>query len=149
MTMDKINNLSTGEKLIAGGGLLMLVASFFDWWHADAGPFSVGQSGWAAPGSIWSTLAIIISLVLAAAIIAMRLANVNMPALPEGVTWGRVFGGGAALVVILVLLKAWRILAVPVGGFGIGFFLAVIATAAIAAGGYLIYSAERDVVTRP
>jgi hypothetical protein len=42
-----------------------------------------------------------------------------------------------------MLLKAWRIMAVEAGGFGIGFFLGVIATAAIAYGGYLLYSADK------
>lgn len=147
--MDKINTLTMGEKLIAGGGVLMLIASFLDWWHASVeGLVSVGQSGWAAPGSIWSLLAILISIGLAGVVIAWRLGNVTMPALPESLTWGQVFGGGAAAVVVLMLLKAWRIADVPIGGFGIGFFLGVIATIAIAAGGYLLYSEEKAGVAR-
>jgi hypothetical protein len=141
--MDKINEMSTGEKLIAGGGVLMLIASFLNWWHASIGPISVGQSGWDAPGSLWGILAILLSIVLAGIVIAWRLGNVAMPALPENVTWGIVFGGGAALVVVFMLLKAWRITAAPVGGFGIGFFLGLIAAVCIAAGGYLLYSEEK------
>jgi len=137
--------LSTPEKAIAGGGVLMLIASFFDWFHANvAGIVSVGRSGWGAPGDLWSILAILISLALAAAVLAPKLGNMALPALPENVTWGIVYGGGAAAVVVLMLLKAWRILAAPIGGFGIGFFVAVIATAAIAYGGYMIYSEEKS-----
>jgi hypothetical protein len=66
-----------------------------------------------------------------------------MPALPQNVTWGQVWGGGAAAIVVLMLLKAWRILAVPAGGFGIGFFIGVVATAMIAYGGYMLYTAEK------
>ena len=54
-----------------------------------------------------------------------------------------VWGGGAAAIVVLMLLKAWRIMDVPAGGFGIGFFLGVIAAAAIAYGGYMMYAEEK------
>lgn len=146
---EKLMALSTPEKAIAGGGVLMLIASFFDWFHADfEGIVSVGRSGWGDPASIWSILAILISVALAAAVVAPRLGDVTLPALPENVTWGKVFGGGAAAVVVLMLLKAWRILDVPVGGFGIGFFIAIVATAAIAYGGYMIYSEEKAGVVR-
>jgi hypothetical protein len=88
-------------------------------------------------------LAILLAIILAGIVIATRVGNVNMPALPENFTWGLVFGGGAALIVVFILLKAWRIMDVPIGGFGIGFFLALVATVAIAAGGYLLYSEEK------
>ena len=147
--MDKINNLSTGEKLIAGGGILMFIASFFDWWHVSIEGFGGGgTNGWDAPASIWSILAILISIALAAAVIAIRLGNVNAPNLAENLTWGKVLAGGAAAVVVLMLLKAWRILAVDAGGFGIGFWLALIATIAIAAGGLLAYREEEAGVVR-
>jgi hypothetical protein len=141
--VDKINTLSTPEKAIAGGGVLMLIASLLDWWHVSEGPFSAGYSGWGDPGSIWSILAILLSIVLAGIVLGTRLGNMQMPSLPEGVTWGKVWGGGAAAVVVLMLLKAWRIMDVPAGGFGIGFFLGVIAAAAIAYGGYMLYSEEK------
>src|SRR5215211_2347038 len=122
--------MSTGEKLVAGGGILMLIASIFDWWHASLGVISVGQNGWEAPGGIWSILAILVSLILAGIVIALRLGNMRMPDLPENVTWGKIFAAGGAIVLILMLLKAWRITAAPVGGFGIGFFIALIAAIA-------------------
>lgn len=148
MTMqEKIKNLSLAEQLVAGGGILMLIASFFDWWHFSAGVegFSIsgGFDGWGDPGSIWSVLAILVSIVMAGVVIATKVGNVQMPALPQNVTWGQVWGGGAAAVVVLMLLKAWRILAAPVGGFGIGFWIAVVATVAIAYGGFLLYTKEK------
>jgi hypothetical protein len=150
--MDKINLLSLPEKLIAGGGVLMLIASFFDWWHFSIDILgesaSAGYDGWGDPGAIWSTLAIIVSLALAGVIIATRLGNVQMPALPQNLTWGQVWGGGAALVAVLMLLKAWRILAAPVGGFGIGFFIGLVAAAAIIYAGYMLYMQEKTGVLR-
>jgi len=142
--VDKINLLSTPEKAIAGGGVLMLIASFLDWWHYSVAGFgSVGEGGWGEPGSIWGVLAILLSIVLAGIVVATKLGNMQMPALPQNVTWAQIWGGGAAAVVVLVLLKAWRIQAAPIGGFGIGFFLGVIAAAAIAYGGYMLYTEQK------
>ena len=137
---EKINALSLSEKLVAGGGILMFIASFLDWFSYSELGFSFGSDGWSAPGSIWSSLAIIVSIVLAGIIIATKFGNVAMPALPQNLTWAQVWGGGAAIVVVCILLKAWRIMAVPVGGYGLGFFIAVIAAAAIGYGGWLLYS---------
>jgi hypothetical protein len=144
---EKIMGLSLAEKLVAGGGILMLIASIFDWFSYSELGFSFGSDGWSAPGSMWSTLAILISIIMAGVVIATRLGNVQMPALPQNLTWGQVCGGGAGLVVVLMLLKLWRIMAVEVGGPGLGFFLGVIAAAAIAYGGYLLYSEEKKSVT--
>ncbi len=141
--MDRINLLNNGEKAMAGGGLLMLIASFFDWWSFSEGPFSFGRNGWGAPGEIWSILAILVSVSLAGSIVAIKFGNVEMPALPSSLSWGQVYGGGAVAVVVLMLLKAWRILALSDAGLSIGFFLGVIATAAIAYGGYLLYTEEK------
>lgn len=148
MAMDKFNALSTGEKLIVGGGALMLIASIFPWYRFSELGFSFSESGWGDPGSIWSILAILLSVALAGIVLAMRIGNMTMPSLPENLTWGAVYGGGAAVLIVLMLLKAWRILDVPVGGFGFGFYLAVVATAIIVVGGYQLYSADKPAVRR-
>jgi hypothetical protein len=144
--VDKINALSIPEKAIVGGGVLMLIASLFlDWYHVSFEGFGGGgTTGTGAPGGIWGILVLLISIALAGVVVATKLGNVTMPALPEGVTWGMVWGGGAAAVVVFMILKAWRISAVPIGGFGIGFFLGVIATAAIAYGGYMLWTEEKS-----
>ena len=147
--MDKINTLSTGEKLIGGGGVLILIASLFDWWRLSSGGLSFGSNGWDSPGAIWSVLAILVSVGLAGAAVLPRLTTMTIPSLPENLTWGVVYGGGAVTVIVLMLLKAWRIVDFPVGGFGIGFFIAIVATGAIAYGGYLLYSEEKAGVARP
>jgi hypothetical protein len=141
--LDKLNQLSTPEKAVAGGGVLLLIASFLDWWHYSELGFSFGESAWGDPGSIWGILLVFVGIALAGIVLATKLGNMAMPQLPQGVTNGTLFGGGAALAVVLLLLKAWRIMDVPAGGFGIGFFLGVVAVAAIAYGGFMIYTAEK------
>jgi hypothetical protein len=154
--MAKIQALSLGEKLVGGGSLLMIVACLiFKWVKVKVGvagiaSSSVSRTALGDPASIWGWLAFLVAIILAGIIIA-RVMNMNMPALPSNLTWGQVFGAGAALEVLFVLLKAWRIQAIDLGAcgdacsksFGIGFFLGVIAAAAIAYGGYLLYSEDK------
>jgi hypothetical protein len=157
---EKINQLSLGEKLLLAGAAIILVASFFNWAEASASfagfSSSAGGSGWSAPGSIWSILAILVAVVLAGALLAMKFGNVSMPALPSGITWGMAYGAGAVLVIIFMLLKAWRITELPdlcagadeLGadcsvGFAIGYWIALVGTIIFAAGGYMLYTADK------
>src|SRR5438093_13404175 len=79
--MDMISQLSVAEKCVAGGAILILIASFFPWWHYSIpaefrgipGARGASTTGWGAPGSLWSTLAILVSLFLGGAVIAQRL----------------------------------------------------------------------------
>ena len=155
--MAKIQGLSLGEKLVGGGSILMVIAALFLPWikvsvkgAAGIGGGSVSRAATGDPAGIWGILIILVALVLAGVIIG-RVLNMNMPALPNNLTWGQVFGGLAALEVILVVLKAWRIQAVDVGlcgdacskSFGFGFFIGIVAVAAIGYGGYLLYSEDK------
>jgi hypothetical protein len=157
---EKLNQLSLGEKLLIGGAIIILIASFFNWAEASASFAGIsrteGDSGWGSPGSIWSVLAILIAIVAAGALAAMKFGNVTLPALPSGVTWGMVYGAAAALVILLMLLKAWRILALPDAcagaeeagvdcsiGFAIGYWIALVGAIIFAAGGYMLYTADK------
>jgi hypothetical protein len=143
----KFNELSLADKLIAVASFLMIVPiSFLPWWHYSesvtvAGTTfggSASESAWGRPGDIWSILVLLICVAMFLAVVLPKFANVALPDLGS-ITWNQAFGGGAAALVVLMLLKAWRIQAAPIGGFGWGFFLAIIAAAAIAYGGFLKY----------
>ena len=87
--MDKLNTLSNGEKLIAGGGVVMLIASFLPWYKIDFGSIvSVSRNGWQSPGAIWSLLAVLIGIVMAGAILGPKFANIQLPDLGS-ITWPR------------------------------------------------------------
>ena len=147
--MEKMNQLSTGEKLIAAGALLMLIASFLPWYSIDLGLDLPGvddtfsRNGWQSPGQLWSILALLVSLAMAAVVLGPKLANMRLPDIGK-YTWGQALlaaGGLVALFIILKLINESSYLA-------FGFFLGIIATVILVAGGYLMYSQERAGVTR-
>jgi hypothetical protein len=148
--MDKINTLSNGEKLVLGGGVLMLIASILPWYKIDFGldgivDASFSRNGWQEPATPWSLLAILIAIALAASIAAVRFGNVQLPAMSGGMSWGMIYLGGGGLVALLTLL----VLISESSYLSYGFYLAIIAAIAIAAGGYLLYSEEKKGVVRP
>jgi hypothetical protein len=86
----------------------------------------------------------------------MKFGNVSMPALPSGISWGMVYAAGAALVFLFMLLKGWRITALPdlCGGaddrgvdcsigFAIGYWIGLVGAIIFAAGGYMLYTADK------
>lgn len=152
----KLSALSTGEKLILGGGAAFVISTFLPWIKVSVkgvgglGGGSESNSALSDPASIWGILALVVALVLVGIIIA-RLMDMQLPALPPQYTWGQVFAAGGGLLVVLTLLKAWRIQAVDLGfcgdlcskSFGFGFFIGIIAALAVGAGAYMLYTEEK------
>jgi hypothetical protein len=135
--MERFNQLSIAEKCIVVGGLAMfIVGLFFPWWSFSEGGFSASQTGFEAPGSLWSVLAILLAVAMAGIVLAERFGNVALPDLGS-ITWAQAWGGAAIALVVLMLLKAWRISAADIGGFGWGFLIAIIVVAAVVYGAYL------------
>ncbi|HXH22885.1 MAG TPA: hypothetical protein VNN10_12735 [Dehalococcoidia bacterium] len=137
--MDKINELTNGEKAISLGGILMLVASFLPWYKVsfsfgEFGSVSASASGWEAPGAIWSILAVIIAVAMAGVVLAAKFGNVQLPDLGS-FTWGQALLAGGGAVVVLIVLKLIN----ESSSLSYGFYLGVIAAALLAAGGYLRY----------
>jgi hypothetical protein len=140
--MDKLNELSTGEKLIAGGGVVMLIASFLPWYHVSVsvGGFSASASanGWDNPGSLFSILAVIIGVVMAGAVLGPKLGNMQLPDLGS-ITWPQAFMGGGVAALVLVVIKFLN----ESSSISYGFFLGFLAAIALAAGGYMMYTEEK------
>jgi len=137
--LDKINEMTTGEKLAVGGAALMLIASFLPWYSVDLGQFgSFNRSGWQSPGAMWSVLAVLISLGFAGVILARKFGNVQLPDLGQ-FTWGQAALAAGGLVALCIILKIIN----ESSSMSFGFFLGIIAAAAVAAGGYLRYTEEQ------
>jgi hypothetical protein len=137
--LEKINTLSNGEKLAAGGGVLMVIASFLPWYKIDfAGLVSVSRSGWQSPGAIWSVLAVFAAIALLIAILGPKFANLTLPNLGT-ITWGQAFLGLGAAAVLFLVIKFIN----ESSYLSFGFYLGFIAALAMAAGGYLLYTEEK------
>ncbi len=143
--MDKINALSTPEKLVGGAGVLLFLDSLILPWYKVSFSFagitssSVTRSGWESPGAIWSIIAALIGLALVGVIVLTKFTTVQMPALPQGVTWGMVHLGGGALAVLCIIIKWINENSYISYGFWLGLILAL----AMAVGGYMLYMEEQ------
>ncbi|MCI0814965.1 MAG: hypothetical protein J4N71_07820, partial [Chloroflexi bacterium] len=102
---EQFQKLGLGEKIILIAGPLLFIDSFLPWYDVDLGPFgSVSRTAWQSPGALWSMLAVFIGLVMTGLVAAVRLGNVTLPEMPQGVTWGRIMlglGGAACCFVVL------------------------------------------------
>lgn len=116
----------------------MLIASFLPWYRVSFFGTSASINGWEAPGAFFSILAVLVAVVLAGAILAPKFGNVVLPNLGS-ITWGQAFLGGGIAVVALVVLKFIN----ESSFMSFGFYLGFLAAAAVAAGGYLLYTEEQ------
>jgi hypothetical protein len=133
-----------GEKIILFAGPVLLIDSFLKWYSVEVCFLDVCASasanGWEAPGAIWSILAVLIGLAMSAAVALTRFTTVQMPALPQGATWGRIYLGGGAAAALFVLVKLLN----HSGDLSYGFFIGILCVAALAAGGFLIFQGEQQ-----
>lgn len=141
---EQFNKIALGEKIILPAGIVMLIASFLKWYSVsvsflgeDLG--SVSRSGWQSPGALWSILAVIIGLVMTGLVAAVRFANVKLPELPNGVTWGRLMLGLGVAALLFIVIKFIN----ESSHMSIGFYLGIIAAIALAAGGFLTFQEEQ------
>ncbi len=142
--MDKLNELGTPQKLIAGGGILLLVASFLPWYKVslsfgDLGGLSFTANGWQAPGALFSILAVLAGIVLVGSILGPLFSDMKLPDLGS-VSWIQArlgLGGGALALVIIKFLS-------ESSSLSYGFYLGLIAAAAMAAGSYMLYQEDKD-----
>jgi hypothetical protein len=142
-----LNKLTTSDKIIVGSGILLFIAYFLPWFKVDL-DFGLGSAGSvSAKGGdvdfIWSTLPMLIGLIMAAVVIASKLFDVKLPDLP--ITWGQAHLGLGALAAVLVVLKL--IIGEDPSEIverAYGLFLAALAAIGLAVGGFLKYQAGED-----
>jgi hypothetical protein len=94
-TMEQLNALSTGRKLILGAGALLLIDSFFHWQ-------AVGPYGWSA----WHGFLGVLLGLMTLAILAWVGARAFGIALPANVPDGLLTLGLGALMVLFAFIKA-------------------------------------------
>ena len=136
--LEKFMALSLGEKIIIIAGLVLFIDGFLPWYSISIGPYSASASGWESPGAIWSMLAVLIGLAMAAVVALKGLTDVEIPENVGGFTWPKILLGGGAAALLLVVIKFLN----ESSELGFGFYLGFIAAAALAAGGFLMYREE-------
>jgi len=142
---ESIQKMPLGEKIIVPAALVLLIDSFLPWYKVSydlgvLGSGSISRSGWQSPGAIWSILAVLCGLIMAVIIILQRFTSVQLPSLPQGLTWARVHAGLAGLAVLAIIIKIIG----ESSHLGFGFFIGIICVAALAAGAGLLFQAERE-----
>ena len=144
--MDKLiarfGALSIGEKIIIIAGVILFIDGFLPWYSIDFGPLgSITRSGWQSPGAIWSILAIFIGLAMATVVVLKGLTEVEIPDDVGGASWPKILLGGGVAALAFVLIKLLN----ESDFLGFGFYLGIIAAAALAAGGFLMFREEGSV----
>jgi hypothetical protein len=143
---EQFNKMSLGEKIIVVAGPLFFIFSFLPWFDYDIGGFDgPSRSGWSGDFSFLTIIATLAVIVMVAQIVIARFTSVQMPALPQGVTWGRVHLGIGIYVVFAVAIRL--LIGESAAGFDadrqIWLFVALICAGALAAGGFLMFQDEQ------
>ncbi len=138
--IEKFGALSIGEKVIIIAGTILFIDGFLPWYSIDFGPLgSFTRSGWQSPGALWSMLAIVIGLGMAAVVVLKGLTEVEIPDNVGGQSWPKILLGGGAAALLLVIIKYLN----ESSFLGFGFYLGIIAAAALAVGGFLMFREEQ------
>ena len=131
-----LNKLTLSEKIIGGATFVFLVATFLPWFSVDLGIIgSADGNGWDV-GFFWAGFPLIFGLLMCAQIAAARFSpQTKLPELP----WPQVHLGLGVAAFAIVVLKL--LVGEDAGPFDAdrdyGLFLAVIAAAGLAYGGWL------------
>ena len=130
------NKLSKGERIVLVAGVLLVIDLLFLPWHrikisAILG-VDVSRTGVQSPNSGYGVLALLITLVMIAQIVAARFTSARLPKPP--VPWGQVHLFAGIAVFALLVIK----LLVQTDFLGFGCFLGIILGAALAFGGFTI-----------
>ena len=147
-----LSKLTTSDKVIAGGGIVLFIAQFLPWFKISfGGDFGFGGASTTGNGFdvgfIWGVFPMLLGLVMIAHVAITNFApDTKLPDLPA--TWGQIhlgLGGLAAVLVILKLLIGESDEGIP--GVDVtrqfGLFLAVLAAVALAVGGFLKFQEEK------
>lgn len=143
-----LSKLNTGEKLVAGGGIALLIFSFFPWLGFSFAGFSESRSAWSFT-ILW--IAVLLG-VIAAGIAIVKLFDVNKPEL-GAVTWTQVIFVLTAISLVFIVIKLIvgpGTNGVDISGTGIdkerkiGIFLGLIAAAVQFAGAYMASAATGE-----
>jgi hypothetical protein len=131
-----VDKLSTGDKLIMGGGIAYLICMFLPWYGIDG---AGSNSGW--DYFLGGIIPLILIGVMVAHVGVTTFTDTEVPEIP--VPWNQVHRGlgvTAAVIVLLRLIIGSDVEVPFVGDYSLdrqfGLFLALISAVVVAAGGF-------------
>ena len=137
--IEKFNALSLGEKIILPAGVVLFIVGFLPWYSVDLGAFGTySHNGWQSPGGIWSILAILVGLAMAGVVAVKAFGTATIPDNVGGVTWPKIHLGAGVVALLFLVIKYIS----DHDYTGFGFYVGIIAAAALAAGGFLMFREE-------
>jgi hypothetical protein len=139
-----LTKLTQGDRIVLGAGILLIVSLlFFPWHHIDLGgafkalgaladnvDTSVDRSAVQSPNAGYGLLALILTIVMVAQIVASKLFGANLPDPPAPWAQIHMIAGIAVFVLLLVKLLA------ETTALGFGAYVGLLLAAAVAFGGY-------------
>lgn len=137
--LERFNALGIGEKIIIVAGIILFIDGFLPWYSVDLGIVSFTRNGWESPGAFWSIVAVLIGLAMAGVIAVKAFTDAAIPDNVSGVTWPKIYLGGGAVAIVFVLIKLLN----ESDYMGFGFYLGIVAAAALAVGGLLMFRQEQ------
>ena len=127
------SKLSKGDQILGGAGIVFLISTFLAWFSIDFGPYSSSANGWDV-NFLWGGLPFLVVLGMLVWVGLRRFSSVNLPTdIPA------VYLAGGACAFLLPLLKLIIGEDGPVSR-SFGLFLAVLAGAGVAFGGFLKFT---------
>lgn len=135
-----LNKLTTGEKVIAGSGIVFLIAMFLPWWGIETDFGTGSNSGWDYFLTGILPLLIVIAMVTQIALAKFSTTELPKPPLP----WNQIhLIAAGAVVAVLLLLRVVIGSSEGSGGFEIdldrmyGLWVALLAAIGVGVGGFL------------
>ena len=142
--MDKViegvKALGVWQKVALVAGAVLFIDGFLPWYSVDVGFASISRNGWQSPGAIWSVLAILVGAATAGVILLKNCTDVAIPENVGGLSWPRIFFSAGVAALAFVLIKALN----ESSFLAYGFYLGIIAAAALALAGFWMYREEKQ-----
>ncbi len=95
-----LKQLSTLDRVIAGGAAVAFIASFMPWYGVSVGPFSASVSGWSAGFTAWAGALL---LTIAGVLLVLHRSGATLPSLQ--VAPSVLVAGIAGLGLLLVIIR--------------------------------------------
>jgi hypothetical protein len=132
-----LSRLTQGERIVLAAGVLLIIDLLFLPWHSiDLGVEIPGldttRSGVQSPNGGYGVLALLLTIIMVAQIIAAKLAGASLPEPP--IPWSQIHVIAGTTVAILLVIKLVR----ETDSLGFGCYLGVLLGIVLAYGAYAL-----------